>query len=376
MATISFIGDIMLGRLVGKKYTDRPYSVVSDELIQQTATSDLIVANLESPVAYDATTDGDHLSFKGNPNILEQLRWIHLFSLSNNHINDCGRNGMDETIAVLEQKGFKHNGLFKTDYLPYLYEKGEDKIAIITVTDMINIPFSEDCDWDILRLGEKRVIDILEQYHNSGYCTIVFAHVGMLFTRFPNPVTRNYLHQYIDAGADIIVTAHSHCLGCMETYKGKHIFHSIGDFIMDGNSYRRRRSAILNLQITQGVLHAWELVPAETNDQLETIEPSVKIRQRMLRNFDKVSDLLSKHTSNYTTYYRYRYKLEMIRHSTSTILFLWHSRGFFGMLKMIVQRFEEVFRMFHWISKDRSNDQRDDDAIRADRKMFKQDDLF
>ena len=52
------------------------------------------------------------------------------------------------------------------------------------------------------------------------------------------------------------------------------------------------------------------------------------------------------------------------------------TRGVGGMFKMVFQRFEEVGRMFKWVAKDRSKDQRDDDAIRADRKKFTDEQLF
>lgn len=69
------------------------------------------MAILESPTVIKAKTDGDHLNFNGNPDILEQLDWIDCFSLSNNHINDYGNLGMDETVSSLNEKGFTHNGL-------------------------------------------------------------------------------------------------------------------------------------------------------------------------------------------------------------------------------------------------------------------------
>ena len=58
-----------------------------------------------------------------------------------------------------------------------------------------------------------------------------------------------------------------------------------------------------------------------------------------------------------------------------TILFDTYQGGG-GMLKMVFMRFEEVGRMFKWVSKDRSHDRRDDDAIKADRKKFTQEELF
>lgn len=375
MIKLVFIGDIMLGRMIGAKYKQH-YKIVSDGLVKEARYADYVIANLESPVVKKAQTEGDHLQFKGNPDVLDILHWIDAFSLSNNHINDCGNLGMDETVSILEEKGFKHNGLFTDEYQPLFLEKDGEKIAIVTITDMMNIPFADDCKWQTLRVGEQRVLDILGKLHNEGYCVFLYAHIGILFSRYPNPVTYEYLHKCVDAGADIVVTAHSHCLGCMETYQGVPIFHSLGDFVMDGNSFRRRRSGMLQLTIEGRKVTNWEIIPAEINQNYETVCPSEKVSKKMLQDFQSVSDKLAKHANDYTNFFKWQYKKEMMLHTISTLSYLMKTRGVRGMFKMVFQRFEEVGRMFKWVAKDRSKDQRDDDAIRADRKRFTNEELF
>lgn len=373
---LTFIGDVMLGRMIGSKYAKQPYTVVSEQLSNEARGADYVIANLESPVVKDAKTEGDHLQFKGNPDVLDTLKWIDAFSLSNNHINDCGNLGMDETVAILEEKGFKHNGLFTEKYQPLVLAKGDEQIAIVTITDMMNIPFTEDCRWQTLRVGEPRVFEVLCDLHKQGYCVLLYAHIGILFSRYPNPVTYEYLHKCVDSGADIVVTAHSHCLGCMETYNQAPIFHSLGDFVMDGNSFRRRRSGMLQLSIEGRKVKEWKIIPAEINAEYETVTPCDHIRQKMLDDFKTVSEKLAKHSGNYTDFFKWQYKKEMMLHTSSTLSYLMKTRGVGGMFKMVFQRFEEVGRMFKWVAKDRSKDQRDDDAIRADRKKFTDDELF
>ena len=45
-------------------------------------------------------------------------------------------------------------------------------------------------------------------------------------------------HAAIDAGADLILGHHPHCLKAVEVYKGKVCFYSIGNFMTTGASYR------------------------------------------------------------------------------------------------------------------------------------------
>lgn len=376
MIKISFIGDVMLGRVIGQLYARQPYEIVDKKLIESIRSADLVIANLESPVAYHSKTEGDHLQFKGNPEVLDKLQWIDVFSLSNNHITDCGTDGIDETTRILSDKGFCYNGVFKDEYKPFLYGHGNDKIAVVTATDMLNVPFERNTEWKTLRIGNNKIFDIIRQYKDKGYFVILFAHIGMLFTRFPNPFTRDYLHSCIDEGADLIVTAHSHCLGCVEEYKGRWIFYSIGDFIMDGSSFRRRESAVLKITLENNNLINWSIIPAVTNMEYMTVCPTAEDAQRMILKFNKVSKVLKKHNDDYANFFTFRYKIEMINHAFSTISFLIRQRGVIGMLKMVFMRMEEVLRVFYWLSKDRSKDRRDDDAISADRKRIKQEDLF
>lgn len=375
---LTFIGDVMLGRMIGSKYAKKPYEIVDAYLQCVAKSSDLTIANLESPVTITKDPNADHLQFVGCEETLSVLRWIDVFTLANNHINDAAEVGMDETILLLEKNGFQHNGLFnkKVDYSPYIYNAGGYEIALVMVTDMMNIPFADNNKWQCLRVGETRVNDIIVSEKAKGRMVIVYAHIGALFTRYPNPSTFDFLHGYVDCGADCIVTAHSHCLGGMEEYKGVPIFHSIGDFVMDGNSFRRRRSAMLTLIIDEKKVMNWKLTPAEINDELVTSVPDDKTQKQMFKSFDEVTKQIEKHSATYSQFYKWQYKKEMIYHTYSTLSYLMHKRGVIGMFRLIIMRFEEVGRMFKWVATDRSKIQRDDDAIKADRKKFKEKELF
>ena len=130
------------------------------------------------------------------------------------------------------------------------------------------------------------------------------------------------------------------------------------------------------MQIESGKVVDWKLIPAEINLDYETVSPSDKVKKIMLNEFESVSSKLAKHSYNYHKLFKWQYKLEMVNHTESTLSFLIKTRGVGGMFRMVFKRFEEVKRMFAWVAKDRSKDQRDDDAINAGRKKFKQEELF
>ena len=370
---IAFVGDIMLGRLISNKYKHNPYNLVSGKVREDLSKNDLVIANLESPIIRSNIDVKDHMCFCGNPDFLKQFCWVNLFSIANNHINDFGDQGIIETIEELDKVGIKHNGIFKGEYIPYIIEN--QKLVIITLTDIMNHEIDKTSDFRLLRMDNPKVANIIMDYSNRGYFVIVFAHVGMLFTRFPNPITYNYLHQYVDAGAKLVVTSHSHCLGGLEHYKGVPIVHSLGDFLMDGASFRRRRSAYLTVEIENKKIKNISVIPVFTTDELFTDYPDERTKQRMLKSFNRVGELMEKNKEKYEKFYKRQYNKEIIVHSMSTLHFLYKKEGIIGLLRTIWIRMEDVIRIFKWSVTDRSKLQSDTDALNV-KKVLTEKDIY
>lgn len=362
MLQISFLGDIMLGRFVAEQFNSKTYSLVNEDVVNKLLTSDVRIANLESPIS--TIVSEDSLKFAANKDLLTQFNWVDCFSLSNNHINDFGSQGMDETIAALDDQGIVHNGLYKDDYTPFLIEQKGERIAVITCADMMNYEFADDCPYKTLRVNRPdEIVKTITKYKQKDYYVILFAHVGMLFTRFPNPVIRDFLRQMIDHGADCIVTAHPHCLGGYEYYRDKLIVYSLGDFLMDGASYRRRRAGILNVSITEGKLEDWTIIPVETDDNLSVRFPDSGVEKSMMNSFEYVSNQIKKHSDSYLSFYKKQYKKELIAHSLSTLKFEFKRRGLIGLFKTLFKRIGAVKGVTKRVFTDRSSMSYDSDAV-------------
>lgn len=362
MIQISFIGDIMLGRFVAEKYAEKRYQLVSDNLLKSVKEADIRIANLESPISSQSTDDS--LRFAASADLLEQFKWVDCFSLSNNHINDFGNQGMKETIEALDAKSIGHNGLFTEEYTPFLIEKNGERIAVVTCADMMNYEFSDDCPYQTLRVNkEEQIAECVKRYKEQGYFVILYAHVGMLFTRFPNPVIREFVHRMVDVGTDCVVTAHPHCLGGYEYYNSKLIVYSLGDFLMDGASFRRRRAGVLKLDVENGDIKNWSIQPVETTDELQVRIPNEKNSNKMRSDFQWVSKQIAKHSDTYNKYYKWQYKKELLAHSWSTLKFEFHRRGLKGLLRTLSKRFGAVSGMAKRVFTDRSKMSYDSDAI-------------
>jgi hypothetical protein len=73
--------------------------------------SELVLANLESPVVSQATLqENKRYTFCTDSSVLELFGSHSVVSLANNHIMDCGEQGLAETIAALNARGIVHAG--------------------------------------------------------------------------------------------------------------------------------------------------------------------------------------------------------------------------------------------------------------------------
>lgn len=363
----------MLSRLVGSNYLKNKFSVISADVKNHLKNSDYIIGNLESPI-YDSDKELDHLIFNASSKLLKEISFFNFLSLANNHINDCGENGIKKTIESI--RGIDSNGIFIEKYVPHIVQNENFKLAIFTCTDMMNYHLKGK--YKVCFIDDLFFLKLISEYKKKGYLVLVYGHMGQLFSRYPNPKIRLVCRKYIDAGADLVVTVHPHVLGGQELYKGKNIFYSLGDFVMDGNSFRRRRSAILNFKIINGKFVSFKLLFTNTNNQLQTIFSSIKTSNKSKKSWKAVSNYLNKtkDLDKYLKKYKLLYKIEILNHSLSTLIFIIKTKGFKHLFKMLKSRKDEVFRTIKWSLVDRSNLTRDDDAIKSDRKINKSSELF
>ncbi len=362
-AKLVLLGDLMLGRFVYKKFLEREYQIVDEDIISFCKEHDFVVANLESPIIDSLPLAEDHLVFQGGSDILNQFDWIDLFSLSNNHINDCGSLGMSETVSILDSLNLDHNGLYKNSYEPYKLDINGEKIAIITCTDMMNVEFSDDAPYKTLRVPDEKIFDTIKRTKKEGYFVILYAHVGLLFSRFPNPIIRDFLLKSCDLGADLVVTVHPHVLGGTELYKDSRLVYSLGDFVMDGSSYRRRTSGILSITIDAGKLKDFHIKIARTDENLQTSFLPAKIANKYLNSFNYVSRKVEQNSHKYEKMFKKQYKFELLQHSLSTLAFLYKTKGFTGLLKIMTKRLHAVLAIVKRTFSDRSKLSYDHDAV-------------
>jgi poly-gamma-glutamate synthesis protein (capsule biosynthesis protein) len=353
--SISFIGEVMLGREVGEYYKKNNHQIVDNKIKEKLIKSDFVLANLEAPVAGDIKEEDNIMTFIAKPETLKEVDFIDAFSLANNHINDAGSIGIEESIKHLEKNKFEWNGFFKQKYEPIVFIKNKIKCAIICCTDVINIEIQDqEFDRELLWLDDERLDDVILEYKNSGYFVILYVHGGIMFSRYPNPAFRKVLHEKVDKGVDSVVTVHPHVLGCEETYKGKTIFYSLGDFIMDGHSERRRSAAILNITIREDFTIESELIPTYIKKNLTTKLAIGNKKEKILKSWVSISEKLALNSAAYNSFYNKKFRQEIFLHILSTLSYQIKNKSSIDLIKLLISRAKDFKNMGRWLMKDTS----------------------
>ena len=88
---------------------------------------------------------------------------------------------------------------------------------------------TEDAPGILLCYDTKLFLKAIEEAKKNADYVIAFVHWGTEYSYELEKVQRVTGKEYLDAGADIVIGAHSHCLQGIEYYEGKPIVYSLGN---------------------------------------------------------------------------------------------------------------------------------------------------
>ena len=180
---------------------------------------DLTIVNLEGPLTTHSSYKEKTFSMCGKPEYVNILLEgdIEVVSLANNHTSDRHQQGLDDTRYILENNGIKHFG--------YTYTHVEDVKGIKVGFAGIYFPNSYTQEMD----------NLIQKLNQEADIVIVYFHWGIEGDRTPSSGQREIAKACIDNGVDLVIGAHPHVLQKTETYKGKKIIYSLGNFCFGGN---------------------------------------------------------------------------------------------------------------------------------------------
>lgn len=308
---ILLTGDIMLGGNLDNLLCEKGFDFPFKPLSSYYTVADIVFGNLEAPLSCDGVPQKNKILLHQNGQAPAGLKdaGYDIFSIANNHIMDYGEDALIKTIDILEEHGLGHVGAgadISQATKPVEFLKKGVKISFLayasSTTDESNPLISAgEHDAGVALLDIKNIkedINALQKKHAD--IIAVSLHWGLDKYHYPLPKQIDWAHEIIDAGANIIIGHHSHCLQAVEIYKKGIIAYSLGNFVfgdfllLNGNmnrwTKRNRATALLRVTIAKEGVMDYEIIPVfvNGNGQLRVLK-GVE-RQRMLKNIAKWSD--------------------------------------------------------------------------------------
>ena len=185
---------------------------------------DLTIVNLEGPLTESEDEQEKTFAFKGSPSYVQVLTSgsVEAVNVANNHSYDYGDSGFRDTIANVENAGIRTFGYDATA----LMEIKGIKVGLAGIY--------------VLQDGmerEQQLKDKIGELKGQGAQLIIVSfHWGSEKENYPDDTQQALAHIAIDEGADLVVGHHPHVLQGIETYQGKKIVYSLGNFCFGGNS--------------------------------------------------------------------------------------------------------------------------------------------
>jgi poly-gamma-glutamate capsule biosynthesis protein CapA/YwtB (metallophosphatase superfamily) len=235
---VTFVGDIMLDELPGRviERGNDPFAFVAGEL----SPARLRVGNLESLVATKGTAVRKPFTFRAHPRTLKTLsKYFDGVTIANNHSGDFGRDAFAEMLGLLRAfpiPFFGGGDNLREAHAPWVVKRDGVTFAFLGYNEfkprsfeagpsMPGIAWSDD---------EQVLHDIANARKIPGVDLVIpFMHWGWEEETSPCERQRALARKMIDAGAALVVGAHPHVTQGLETYKGKLIAYSLGNFLFN-----------------------------------------------------------------------------------------------------------------------------------------------
>lgn len=301
MASILFAGDFCPHGRVHKIIANEDYGFLFDDIKGVVTEADYSIVNFETTIA---DSKADKAIVKSGPALCTNEKAIDALkyagfsccSLANNHFNDYGRKGIDNTIRVLHQNGLDRVGAGDNlkEAGEVLYKEVDGKsIAIISCCEHeFSIAASDMAGCNPLDPAAL-FYSISEAKRKAEYVFLI-VHGGLEHIQVPQPRMKELYRYFIDIGVDVVINHHQHCFNGMEVYNGKPIFYGLGNFCFD---WEGKRNSIWNygymVRINLNGNLSYEVIPYKQCD----IEPKVSLlvdaeREKFDKEFQALSDII------------------------------------------------------------------------------------
>lgn len=247
---LTFIGDVMLGRLVNECLAKVPPEYPWGDTMGVLRSADALFINLECVLADRGTpSPGKTFTFRGdlrNVAVLNAAR-VAAASVANNHSLDYGPDALLDCLALLRAHAILPAGAgpsLEAARAPAVVAAAAVRVAFLAFTDDVPAWEAGDATPGIFHVPltaappepNPRLDGLLwaiEAARGKGSLVVVSAHWGPNWEASPLAAHTRAAHLFIDRGADVVFGHSPHIVRGVEMYRGRPILYGCGDFVDD-----------------------------------------------------------------------------------------------------------------------------------------------
>ena len=241
---IVIAGDYCPKDRVAELIDSNRYENIFSDVTEIIAQADFRILNFECPIVNGECRpiEKNGPCLKTTKNSLKPIvdAGFNVVTLANNHFYDFGDKGITDTIDELDKLNIAHVGGGKNLNISseiLFLQKGGKKLAIINCCEhefSIATENTAGCN----PLNPINQWYAIQKARNTADYVIVIVHGGHEMCQLPSLRMKETYHFFIDSGADAVINHHQHCYSGFEKYKGKPVFHGLGNFCFDWDGKR------------------------------------------------------------------------------------------------------------------------------------------
>lgn len=271
---------------------DHPFNAVLP-ILQR---APIVLGNLEGRLAQKAKKQNRNFSYRVRPKVASSFlrAGINVVTLGNNHLLDCGREGVLETLEALTVAGVTPLGAAwnqKAAHEPVIREAGGLRIGLLGYYWNRQCAATANVPGSAMGVFEELEADICKLRSQVDRVVVTF-HWGRPYNPEPSSRARAKALFAIDCGAHAVVGHHPHIIQEFEIYRRCPIFYSIGNFAFgSGNSRAEGLMLGFRFEDARTVVNVYPLY-VQNRDPRVNYQPKLlkgKAAEQVLRRLIEIS---------------------------------------------------------------------------------------
>jgi poly-gamma-glutamate synthesis protein (capsule biosynthesis protein) len=277
--TLVFVGDILLGNSMQSALKQHGYRYPFEGTAPLLQKADLTIGNLEGSIAVRAPTTKGRWSQRMPPTPLEGLVWagVDVVSLANNHVHDCGDEGVRETIAHLNDAGigsFGAGGSERRARAPWFVTLRGVRVALLggvgtgilldrgTLGNSKTVEHRRRVILDdlthaggVIEMGTflhtpRTLAEDVSAAKKRADLVVVSLHTGVVYYRPPYAEQVRLAEAAAKAGADLVIGHHAHFWQPAAFIDQMPVVYGVGNYTFGSHNYQADEGLIVRAVVS------------------------------------------------------------------------------------------------------------------------------